>query len=62
MVEDCVNGVGVDLNTASAPLLTRVSGLSGTVAKSIVKWREAKGAFANRKQLLKVAGLGPKTF
>ncbi|MBP9589776.1 MAG: helix-hairpin-helix domain-containing protein, partial [Brachymonas sp.] len=62
VVEDCVNGVGVDLNTASAPLLTRVSGLSGTVAKSIVKWREANGAFANRKQLLKVAGLGPKTF
>ena len=62
VVEDCVNGVGVDLNTASAPLLTRVSGLSGTVAKSIVKWREANGAFANRKQLLKVAGLGPRRF
>ena len=62
MVEDCVNGVGVDLNTASVPLLSRVSGLSGTVAKAIVKWREAHGAFANRQQLLKVTGLGPKTF
>ena len=62
VVEDCVNGVGVDLNTASAPLLSRVSGLSATVAKSIVKWREAHGAFADRQQLLKVTGLGPKTF
>ena len=62
VVEDCVNGVGVDLNTASVPLLSRVSGLSGTVAKAIVKWREAHGAFANRQQLLKVTGLGPKTF
>ncbi len=62
VVEDCVNGVGVDLNTASAPLLARVSGLSGTVAKSIVRWREQNGAFGNRQQLLKVAGLGPKTF
>ena len=61
VVEDCVNGVGVDLNTASAPLLSRVSGLSATVAKSIVKWREAHGAFADRQQLLKVTGLGPKT-
>lgn len=62
VVEDCVNGVGVDLNTASAPLLVRVSGLSGAVAKSIVRWREQNGAFGNRQQLLKVAGLGPKTF
>ena len=62
VVEDCVNGVGVDLNTASAPLLARVSGLSGAVAKSIVRWREQNGAFSNRQQLLKVAGLGPKTF
>ena len=62
VVEDCVNGVGVDLNTASAPLLARVSGLSGAVAKSLVRWREQNGAFGNRQQLLKVAGLGPKTF
>jgi uncharacterized protein len=62
VVEDCVNAVGVDLNTASAPLLSRVSGLSGSVAKSVVRWREAHGAFKNRKQLLDVTGLGPKTF
>jgi uncharacterized protein len=62
VVEDCVNAVGVDLNTASAPLLSRVSGLSPAVAASIVRWRDAHGAFANRKQLLDVAGLGPKTF
>jgi len=62
VVEDCVNSVGVDLNTASAPLLARVSGLSATVAASIVRWRDANGAFKNRKQLLDVAGLGPKTF
>ena len=62
VVEDCVNGVGVDLNTASAPLLARVSGLSGGVAKAVVRWREAHGAFRNRKQLLDVAGLGAKTF
>ncbi len=62
VVEDCVNAVGVDLNTASVPLLSRVSGLSGTVAKSVVRWREANGAFANRAQLLKVTGLGAKTF
>jgi len=62
VVEDCVNRVGVDLNTASAPLLSRVSGLSGSVAKSVVRWREANGAFKNRKQLLKVTGLGAKTF
>ncbi len=62
VVEDCVNGVGVDLNTASVPLLTRVSGLSSSVARSVVRWREAHGAFRNRKQLLDVAGLGAKTF
>ena len=62
VVEDCVNGVGVDLNTASAPLLARVSGLSTAVANSIVRWRDANGAFRNRKQLLDVAGLGAKTF
>ncbi|WIV99188.1 Tex family protein [Kinneretia aquatilis] len=62
VVEDCVNSVGVDLNTASAPLLSRVSGLSSTVAASIVRWRDANGAFKSRKQLLDVAGLGPKTF
>jgi uncharacterized protein len=62
VVEDCVNAVGVDLNTASAPLLSRVSGLSGTVAKAVVRWRESHGAFRNRRQLLDVAGLGAKTF
>ncbi len=62
VVEDCVNKVGVDLNTASAPLLARVSGLSQTVASSIVRWRDANGAFAARSQLLAVTGLGPKTF
>ncbi len=62
VVEDCVNKVGVDLNTASAPLLTRVSGLSATVAASIVRWRDANGAFKRRLQLLDVPGLGPKTF
>ena len=62
VVEDCVNSVGVDLNTASTPLLARVSGLSGTVAAGIVRWRDANGAFANRKQLLAVSGLGAKTF
>ena len=62
VVEDCVNKVGVDLNTASAPLLSRVSGLSATVAASIVRWRDAHGAFRSRRQLLDVAGLGPKTF
>ena len=62
VVEDCVNGVGVDLNTASPPLLARVSGLSGTVAAAIVRWRDAHGAFRNRRQLLDVAGLGAKTF
>ena len=62
VVEDCVNSVGVDLNTASAPLLARVSGLSSAVANSIVRWRDANGAFGNRKQLMDVAGLGAKTF
>ncbi|WP_280155340.1 Tex family protein [Piscinibacter sp. XHJ-5] len=62
VVEDCVNSVGVDLNTASAPLLARVSGLSSAVAASIVRWRDANGAFRNRQQLLDVAGLGAKTF
>jgi uncharacterized protein len=62
VVEDCVNGVGVDLNTASVPLLSRVSGLSGTVAKAVVRWRETHGAFKSRKQLMEVAGLGAKTF
>ena len=62
VIEDCVNAVGVDLNTASTPLLSRVSGLSPAVAGSIVRWRDANGAFRNRKQLLDVSGLGPKTF
>ena len=62
VVEDCVNSVGVDLNTASVPLLSRVSGLSQTVAKSVVRWRDANGAFASRADLLKVTGLGAKTF
>jgi uncharacterized protein len=62
VIEDCVNSVGVDLNTASTPLLSRVSGLSGAVAASIVRWRDANGAFRSRKQLLDVSGLGAKTF
>ncbi len=62
VVEDCVNSVGVDLNMASVPLLSRVSGLSASVAKAVVRWREANGAFASRQQLLKVTGLGPKAF
>ncbi|MFP8833883.1 Tex family protein [Hydrogenophaga sp. XSHU_21] len=62
VVEDCVNAVGVDLNTASVPLLSRVSGLSGVVAKAVVRWRESHGAFRHRRQLLDVSGLGPKTF
>lgn len=62
VVEDCVNTVGVDLNTASAPLLERVAGVTKTTAKNIVKYREESGAFASRKQLLKVKGLGPKAF
>jgi protein Tex len=62
VVEDCVNSVGVDLNTASVPLLTRVSGLSASVAKSVVRWRDANGVFKTRQDLLKVTGLGAKTF
>ncbi len=62
VIEDCVNAVGVDLNTASPPLLARVSGLSTTVAAGIVRWRDANGAFRSRKQLLDVSGLGAKTF
>ena len=62
VVEDCVNSVGVDLNTASVPLLARVSGLSASVARAIVGWRESNGAFANRQQLMEVSGLGAKTF
>ena len=62
VVEDCVNLVGVDLNTASVPLLTRVSGLSASVAKSVVRWRDANGVFKTRLDLLKVTGLGAKTF
>lgn len=62
VVEDCVNAVGVDVNTASAALLVRVAGLSSLQAKSIVSWREKKGAFAARKALLDVPRLGPKTF
>ncbi|MCB7305606.1 RNA-binding transcriptional accessory protein [Bariatricus massiliensis] len=62
VVEDCVNKVGVDLNTASAPLLSYISGISGTIAKNIVAYREENGKFADRKELLKVAKLGPKAF
>ena len=62
VVEDCVNKVGVDLNTASAPLLSYISGISGAIAKNIVAYREENGRFTDRKQLLKVAKLGPKAF
>ena len=62
VVEDCVNAVGVDVNTASASLLGRVAGLNGTTAKNIVKYREENGAFTSRRQLLKVPKLGPKAF
>ena len=62
VVEDCVNKVGVDLNTASAPLLSYISGISKVVAKNIVDYRETNGRFTNRKQLLKVAKLGPKAY
>ena len=62
VVEDCVNAVGVDLNTASAPLLAYVAGLNNTTAKNIVKYREENGAFATRKGVLKVPKLGPKAF
>ncbi|HJA25657.1 MAG TPA: RNA-binding transcriptional accessory protein [Candidatus Fournierella merdigallinarum] len=62
VVEGCVNTVGVDLNTASAPLLSRVAGLSAATAKNVVAWREEHGAFESRAQLKKVKGLGPKAF
>ena len=62
VVEDCVNSVGVDLNTASAPLLRRVAGVSAATAKNIVAWREEEGAFTSRAQLKKVKGLGPKAY
>ena len=62
VVEDCVNGVGVDLNTASAPLLARVSGLGPVLARNIVSYRDAHGAFADRQSVLKVERLGPKAF
>jgi uncharacterized protein len=62
VVEDCVNAVGVDANTASPSLLQRVSGLNGTTAKNIVKYREENGVFTTRRQLLKVPKLGPKAF
>lgn len=62
VVEDCVNKVGVDLNTASASLLEYISGINKTIAKNIVSYREDNGAFTDRKQLLKVAKLGPKAF
>ncbi|WP_114391721.1 Tex family protein [Oleisolibacter albus] len=62
VVEDCVNGVGVDLNTASVPLLARVSGLSESVARNVVEYRNSNGAFSLRQQLLAVSRLGPKAF
>ncbi|WP_418472860.1 Tex family protein [Eubacterium sp.] len=62
VVEDCVNKVGVDLNTASVPLLEHVSGINKTIAKNVVAYREENGIFKNRKALLKVAKLGPKAF
>lgn len=62
VVEDCVNGVGVDLNTASVPLLARVSGLNQSIAQNIVDFRNQNGVFKNRKQLLKVSRLGDRTF
>lgn len=62
VVEDCVNGVGVDLNMASMPLLTQVAGLNKTLARNIVEYRDQNGQFTSRKQLLKVPRLGPKAF
>ncbi|OYY47772.1 MAG: RNA-binding transcriptional accessory protein, partial [Polynucleobacter sp. 35-46-207] len=62
VVEDCVNAVGVDVNTASAPLLARVSGLSNTVAEGIVAYRDSKGAFKSRADLKNVPRLGDKTY
>ena len=61
-VEDCVNAVGVDVNTASAPLLARVAGLNATIAQNIVQYRDANGAFKKRSQIKKVPRLGPKAF
>ncbi len=62
VVEECVNAVGVDVNTASAPLLSHIAGISAAVAKNIVRYREENGAFTERKQLLKVPKLGPKAY
>ena len=62
VVEKCVNSVGVDLNTASAPLLSHISGITASIAKNIVAWREENGSFAERSQLLKVKGLGPRAY
>ena len=62
VVVSCVNGVGVELNTASAPLLERVSGITPTLAKSIVEWRNENGKFSSRNDLKKVKGLGDKVF
>ena len=62
VVEDCVNKVGVDLNTASAPLLSYIAGISGAIAKNIVAYREEHGRFADRRELLKVPKLGPKAY
>ena len=62
VVEDCVNNVGVDLNTASVSLLKYVSGINKTLAKNIVEYREKNGQFSSRKELLKVSKLGPKAF
>ena len=62
VVEDCVNAVGVEVNTASAPLLAKVAGLSESLANNVIRYREENGAFTNRKQLLKVPRLGPRAF
>ncbi len=62
VIEDCVNAVGVDVNTASAPLLSRVSGLNSLLARNIVSWRDENGAFPNRKMLMKVSRFGDKAF
>ena len=62
VVEDCVNAVGVDLNTASAPLLVRVAGLTPSIAENVVSLRDERGAYRNRSELLEVRGLGPRTF
>ena len=62
VIEDCVNAVGVEINTASAPLLAKVAGLSETLAMNIVAYREQNGAFNSRQQLLKVPRMGPKAY